>query len=272
MIALRHALPVRAPPRTFDHISYSAVSTFQQCPLRFYFHYIRGLPEATVSSSLVMGTALHRAIQNHFERQLEGQPDADVATLMDAFQEGWDSYMDQRILFGKGEDRNTLVHMAERLLAAFLRSDFSRPPGVILGVEEELRGAIVPGCPDLLARLDLIVDTGHELIVSDFKSSRCAWSDYKVEDLAPQLLLYSELVKPMADGRPIKLSFAVLTKTKLPVLTLHEVPFDEGRVERTKKVVERVWQAIQSGHFYPNPSPLTCGSCPYRQPCSRWRG
>ena len=35
----------------------------------------------------------------------------------------------------------------------------------------------------------------------------------KVEDVAPQLLLYSELVKPMADGRPIKLEFAVLTKT-----------------------------------------------------------
>ena len=106
---------------------------------------------------------------------------------------------------------------------------------------------MIPGCPDLLARVDLIVDTGDELVVSDFKTARCSWNDLKVEDLAPQLLLYSELVKPIADGRPIKLEFAVLTKTKVPELTVHDVPHDPQQVERTKKIVEQVWQAIQAG-------------------------
>ena len=135
-----------------------------------------------------------------------------------------------------------------------------------------MRGEIIPGCPDLLARVDLLVDTGEEVEVSDFKTARCSWNDYKVEDIAPQLLLYSELVKTIADGRPIKLSFAVLTKTKLPVLTVHDVPHDPVLVERTKRTVERIWAAIQAGHFYPNPSPLTCGSCPYREPCRQWCG
>ena len=108
--------------------------------------------------------------------------------------------------------------------------------------------------------------TEHELVVSDFKSSRSAWNGYKVEDQAPQLLLYSELVKPLADGRPIKLTFAVLTKTKAPVLTEHDLPLDPQEVDRTKRIVERVWHAIQAGHFFPNPSPLNCASCPFHAP------
>jgi CRISPR/Cas system-associated exonuclease Cas4 (RecB family) len=265
-------VPARAPPKQFDHISYSAVSTFQACPLRFYFRYVLGLPERTISASLVMGTALHRAVQYHFERLMVGETGTDLDALLAVFQDAWESYSEQRILFGKGDDRDTLGRLADRLLTTFLQSDFARPRGDILAVEEQLRGEVVPGCPDVLARVDLIVDTGDELIVSDFKSSRTAWNSYKVQDTAPQLLLYSELVKPMADGRPIKLAFAVVTKTKLPVLTVHDVPFDAQLIERTKKTVEQVWAAIQAGHFYPNPSPANCGTCPYRGPCRRWTG
>jgi putative RecB family exonuclease len=256
----------------FDHISFSAIATFQACPLRWMFRYVRGLSERTVSSSLVLGGALHKAIQYHFERLLVREKGADLDTLLAVFQDAWESYTDRQILFGKGDDRDKLGEMATRMLTAFLASDFAQPKGIILGVEEELRGEIIPGCPDLLARLDLIVDTGNELVVSDFKSSRSAWSDYKVEDVAPQLLLYSELVKPLADGKPIKLAFAVMTKTKTPELTVHDVPVDEQRVARTKRTVERIWQAIQSANYYPNPSPLNCGSCPYRGPCRAWTG
>jgi putative RecB family exonuclease len=271
MTSVQQALP-KPQPKAFDHISYSAISTFQACPLRFAFRYVLGLPEQTIASSLVMGSALHRAVQYHFERLLVGDAGTDVDTLLGVFQDTWESYSEKTILFGKGEDRDTLGRLADRVLATFLKSDFAQPQGVILAVEEELRGQIIAGCPDLLARVDLIVDAGHELVVSDFKSSRSAWNDCKVEDLAPQLLLYSELVKQMADGRPIKLAFAVLTKTRLPELTVHDVPLDAHQVNRTKRIVERVWQAIQGGHFYPNPSPLNCGSCGFREPCRRWAG
>jgi putative RecB family exonuclease len=257
--------------QSFDHISYSAISTFQACPLRFYFRYVLGLPEKTIASSLVIGSALHRAVQYHFERLLMGDADTDLDALLGVFQDAWEEYPQEKIAFGAGENRDVLGRLTDRLLATFLKSDFAHPKGVILGVEEELRGEVVPGCPDLLARVDLIVDTGRELVVSDFKSSRSAWNGYKVEDSALQLLLYSELVKPLAD-KPIKLSFAVLTKTKLPVLTVHDVALDDHEVDRTKRIVERVWNAIQSEHYYPNPSPLTCGSCPFRQPCRAWQG
>ena len=137
---------------------------------------------------------------------------------------------------------------------------------------KELRGEIIPGCPDLLARVDLLIESDDALILADFKTSRGTWGADKVEQAAPQLLLYSELAKTLADGKPLRLVFAVLTKTQLPLLTLHDVPRDPQQVERTKRTVERVWHAIEGGHFYPSPSPMQCPSCPYRSPCRAWTG
>jgi hypothetical protein len=110
------------------------------------------------------------------------------------------------------------------------------------------------------------------LILSDFKTSRGTWGADKVEQAAPQLLLYSELAKALADGKPLRLVFAVLSKTQLPVITLHDVPLDPQQVERTKRTVERVWHDIEGGHFYPSPSAMQCPSCPYRAPCRAWTG
>jgi RecB family exonuclease len=249
MIA-EQAMP-RSPPRKFDHLSFSSVSLFQLCPLRWYFKYSLGLPENTTSSSLVLGSALHACVQFHFEQLLMGRTTPDLDTLLAVFQDSWESFDDKIIRYAAGESRDEIGRLADRLLKEFLRSEFSRPKGEIIGIEEELRGKVIPGVPDLLGRVDLIVDAGDQLVISDFKTARCTWNDFKVEDVAPQLLLYSELVKPMTDGRPIKLEFAVLTKTKVPVLTIHDVPLDPQQVERTKKIVERVWQAIQAGYFYP---------------------
>ena len=131
---------------------------------------------------------------------------------------------------------------------------------------------MIGGLPDLLARVDLIVDAGDALIVTDFKSSRSHWDQDQVINAADQMLLYSELVRELADGRPLRLEFVVLTKTKVPSVTRHPVAYNARQVERTKRTIERVWRAIEAGHFYPNPSPMQCPTCPFRQPLHNWQG
>jgi hypothetical protein len=80
--------------------------------------------------------------------------------------------------------------------------------------------------------------------VADLKAARSRWSQGQVEDSAEQLLLYGELAKELAPDRPTRLEFAVVTKTKEPAITVHSVLVDAQRIERTKEVVRRVWQAI----------------------------
>jgi CRISPR/Cas system-associated exonuclease Cas4 (RecB family) len=255
-----------------DYISFSAISTFQACPLRYYFRYVAGLPEEVIAASQVFGSCMHAAVQCHFEQMLAGQPAPDLDGLLYVFQDAWRQYEGKKVIFPKAENADSFGRLAERMLRSFLNTDFAFPKGQIIGVEEELRGVLIPGLPDLLARLDLIVATEKALVITDFKTAARSWGDMQVLDASPQLLLYGEIARGLADGKPIELRFAVFTKAKQPRFEMHPVRFDSSSLGRTKRVVQRIWQAIQSGHFYPSPSPLQCPSCPFRAPCAAWRG
>jgi len=259
-------------PATRDYLSFSAIRLYQTCPLKFFFKYRLGLPEEVVSSSLVFGGSLHRAIEHHFRELLAGNPPPSGETLLAEFWEGWKERELEEVHFGKGEDRESLGLLAGRILTAFQQSDVAQPRGQILAVEEELRGQVVPGCPDILGRVDLIVATGSDLIVSDWKTARSRWSHEQAEDAAEQLILYAELAKDFAPGKQLKLEFVILTKAKEPVVDRHLLRVDPAQVDRTKAVVGSVWRAIESGNFYPAPSAMNCPSCPYREQCRAWSG
>jgi putative RecB family exonuclease len=259
-----------ATPTGRDYISYTALSTYVSCPLRYYFRYVAGLPEETVSSSLVFGQAIHRALECHSRALRLGQPAPARAELVAAYETAWTERSGPAVQFGAKENREALDRLAGRLLETFQQDSFARPSGRIVAVEEELRGEVVPGCPDLLARLDLVVETAEGLLLSDVKTARARWSAEQAEQAGMQLLLYHELIRPRTRGQPIKLEFAVLTKTKVPELILLPVPVDVHRLERARRIVGRVWEAITDGHFYPSPGPLQCGSCPYREACRDW--
>jgi putative RecB family exonuclease len=245
---------------------------FQTCPLRYFFKYLERLPEETVSASLVFGSALHRAIEHHFGQLADGRTAPGRDELRDVFWDAWYGHGLMPIQFGRGDNVQTMGALADRLLDLFRTSALAQPGGTIIGIEKELRGQLLPGLPVMVARIDLLVETDDALVLRDFKTARSAWNDDSVADAADQLLLYSELVRPLAGAKPLRLSFLVLTKTKLPTLTEHAVPLEPGQVERSKRIVAAVWRAIQRGHYYPNPSPLNCHACPYRQACRAWKG
>ena len=109
-------------------------------------------------------SAIHRAVELHFRRLLEGQAAPSTAELLDEYREGWKDHS-APIRFGKDEDDSSLNSLADKMLTAFSTSDVAKPTGRILAVEESLRGEIVPGLPDLLGRVDLIVEEPDELVI-----------------------------------------------------------------------------------------------------------
>ena len=255
-----------------DYVSHSAISTYQQCPLRYYFRYVANLPEELTSSALVFGSGIHRAAELHFEALLAGNDAPSLDELMEVYQSIWDQRQDEPIRFGKNETQQSLHELAKRMLTTFQASELATPKSKIWGIEEEMRGKVIEGCPDLLARVDLILATEKELQIIDLKTSRSRWKSGRAQNQAEQLLLYSELAKEMAPDKKLRLRFAVISKTKTPSLEMHDVSIHPDRVERTKRVVQRVWKAIQQGTFYPSPSPMKCPSCAYQQACRDWKG
>ncbi len=121
-------------------------------------------------------------------------------------------------------------------------------------------------------RVGLLVDAGDELIVTDLKRARSRWSQDQAVDSAGQLLLYAELVRRLLPGKALRLQFAVLTKTKEPIVDQHEVRLSPGRLDRSLRIVDCVWKAIAAEHFYPSPSPMNCPGCQFREPRRRWTG
>jgi putative RecB family exonuclease len=252
-------------------LSFSSLRQYQSCPLRYYFRYIAGLPEETVSAALVFGNAIHRAIELHFRRLLESSATATLAEMLREYRAEWQS-QSLPVRFSKEEQSASFEELAERMLWAFAQSDWAKPAGRILAIEETLRGPLVPGLPDLLGRVDLIMETPSELLIHDWKTARSKYTPDQVEESAAQLLLYGELAKDFAPGKKLRLQFGVLTKTKEVSVDTHSFDFNQAHVDRTKRIIERVWTAIQAGTFYPAPSPLNCPSCPYRDPCRNWPG
>ena len=284
MIAGTELLPVITPASTNpanevakritgrDYVSWSAISTFRTCPLKYKFWYIDGLPEESVSSALVFGTGIHSAIESHFQAQLSGDPKPDLDALLFAYRSAWLPHDPDAIQFGSSETRASLDALASKMLTAFLASPAASVQGRVLGVEEEIRGMLVEGVPDLYGRVDLLTEDSDLLVITDIKTSRSRWSAEQVEDSGEQLLLYSHLASEISPGKKIATRFLVLTKAKEPVIEEHIREVNPAAVKRTLAGVERVWRAIEGGQFYPAPSTMNCASCGYRSACRAWAG
>lgn len=255
-----------------DYLSFSSISLYRRCPLAWRFRYVDHLPEDRIRSSLAFGGAIHAAIEHWFRGTLAGELEPGVDELLEAFWAAWhDRQEGAQIDYAQAENASTIHSLASRVLEAFVASGIARPAGTVIGVEEELRGPVIPGVPDLLARIDLLVETDERLIVVDFKTARCSWGPTSAEEQAEQLLLYAALVERLVPEKPLQLQYVVLTKAKSPAVQVVTVPADAQRIGRTLRTVRSIWQAMQAGHVYPVPSPA-CRWCPYRQPCRDWLG
>ena len=275
VVAVKHqpdSIATARPER--DFVSWSQLSTFRQCPLRYHFRYDLRLPEEFASPSLLFGGGIHRAIEVLHRDQLEGNTPRLLDELMAEFWDEWKfrSADAPEIRFGKQESPQTFNDLARRVLCKFLESELSRPVGQVIAIEEELRGEILPGVKDLLAIVDLVIDRGDALILRDYKTARSRWSKDHADDSAEQLLLYSSLVGGLGPEKSLRLEFVVLTKAASPAIELYELSCDPHRVAKTKLIAERTVDAIAAGNIYPNPSPTNCGSCPYKKSCREWCG
>ena len=68
-----------------DYLSFSQIRTFQTCPLKWHFQYVRGLAPEFTSSSLLFGSSIHAAIERYYRAQLHGEALPTLSQLLAAF-------------------------------------------------------------------------------------------------------------------------------------------------------------------------------------------
>jgi hypothetical protein len=73
---------------------------FRSCPLKYWFRYVAGLPEETVSSAFVFGTGIHAAIEDFYRAELAGEAKPDLDALLFAYRSAWLPHDPDKIQFG----------------------------------------------------------------------------------------------------------------------------------------------------------------------------
>lgn len=278
----RVSLPVRSANRVAEkitgrpYVSWSQLSCMRQCPQKFAFQYVLNTPPDHQPSSLLFGGAVHSALELHFRSYMEGMT-VTVAALFSAYRDSWQNerrHPDLPVRFNKGEDEASLDALAGRIFEAFLASPESRPAGTLVGVEEELTVTLDPDLPDVLARVDLVIQDEQALHVIDFKTSRSRWNEQKAAESAEQLMLYANTVGRLARelALPVQAGFVVITKAKKPAVQSLGIDVDPSRLTGAIAAIKPVWQAVLAGHFYPSPHPMHCTTCQFRSRCPVFGG
>jgi len=215
-------------------LSWSAISTYLTCPLKYKFQYIDGLEEKPRASQS-FGRSLHSALEFFYSRI---DPPM-IKEVLDYYDQHWepggykDAAEEQRF---RDLGREILVDFCNVHLREF------RPP---LAVEHRFT-TNVDGIPikGYIDRLDAL--PSGALVIVDYKSNSSPISPQDVAE-SDQLALY-QLAVERAYGRRVEALQLYHLRTLTPVqIPAHPPP----RLQRVRTVLREVSEGIQAGHFDP---------------------
>lgn len=231
-------------------LSYSAISTYETCPLQYKYQYLDRLPGRR-SPALGFGESLHEALRAWYHQPVPVPPPLEA--LLTYLEEAWDGSV-----YGSKEEEATYKDHARQVLAAYHKAnapDFHIPVALEQRFEIDVDGVTVSGIID---RMDRHPDGMYEII--DYKTSR-RLPPLKAVERDLQLSIYSLAAYEVWGIRPGKLTLYFL----LPGQPLSSVrtPAD---AEATRARIASVAQKIKTGEFAPRENPL-CDWCDYQALC-----
>lgn len=162
-----------------EFIDYSSLSTYLECPRKFYFQYILHFRSVRPSIHLVFGSAWHYGLEKAYELMME-EPTTPLTptdlreTSISGFNQLWtiegEPHFDPDIVFPKNPGR--AADMYDKYWKKYLNEDLEYR---IIGVESPFAidlSSIYPGLPAYIGRLDLISESpSQELKITDHKTA-----------------------------------------------------------------------------------------------------
>ncbi len=244
-----------------EYLSWSRVQLYLRCPRAFRYRYVEEAPSAFTSSALVLGSAVHDLVGEHYGRLMAGEaaeePDAS-AFIGACFDEA-----DPAVKFGTKEDRDGLCDLGASMTSALIDHDLLGDTWSVAGVEERVEGPLLDEAPPFVGYLDLLlVDGDGQTGVIDFKTTRSKWTGSTLREYSGQLVLYEVLL----GGDTAHRSFVTVTKAKTPKVQQLTVNGSEQGREQLHEQVRHVWRGIESGAFPAHPG-WGCGYCGYQDRC-----
>jgi putative RecB family exonuclease len=238
-------------------LSFTRVDTFEQCPRRFRYQYIDGLPQAP-APQLSFGSSLHATLEWLYDRKHPVLP-----TLDDTLQALYDRWEKEGYVDSERSEQLSAYEHARRILtdlhARIQREGFRLPAAVEAWFELPFPDdVVVVGAID---RID--VDEDGSLHVIDYKTNRRARTRSQVKG-SLQLAIYALATRELYGRLPraVALDFVV------PGVTV-TVPIEELDLDSVPARLAAVAERIRAGEDTPTPNRL-CDWCDFRDICPAW--
>lgn len=249
---------------THDHLSYSQISAYLACPLRYKFQYVDGVPPAFTSAPFAFGVAIHEAAAAFYQTRLEGEqlrPDE----MVDVYADCW--RRQERVRFFNGDSERSLMEKAKLILSVF--HECFDPSVSILGVEEFFELPI-GGLPPFQGYIDLIEQSaGGQITIVDLKTASKKLPEANVHTNL-QLTAYSLGAAALGfDARAMNLRLDVLLKTRSPEMLRYETTRSDDDRHRFVKTLHGVWHGIHKNIWFPRED-WHCAQCAWSTSCPEW--
>lgn len=247
-------------------LSYSRVSAYCHCPLKYKFRYVDKL-EAPRNMNLMFGSLVHELLELYNKAAINGE-EPNNQDIEDWLPDVWSNILAEG---EREEDAETKAYGEQaRLLVQTYLSDPDRPEvesAETLHVTEE---------PVLITDFDKYWLQGYidgtidfkpdRAKILDYKTSSRAWSEYKApNEFQPDF--YGLLL----GVDEIDMFYEVLIKTKTPKIQRIVEHRTKRQIHRAIKLIRQFAKGIENEIFYPVKGNLcTPAYCEYYDQCQEW--
>ncbi len=249
-------------------ISASQVNTYLGCPLKYRFQYVDKIPRPWRVAAMAFGTSVHAAVEWFHKERLDGRS-PEIASVLQVFDADWYAQNTEPLVFSERESRDSLAEKGRAMLQLYVEStNGTKPVAVEQPFELDLADPETGEVLDVRLRgiIDL-VEEGETLV--DLKTAGRTLESGGLERHL-QLSTYA-LAFFLLHGSIPKLRLDMLLKTAKPRLERHPTTRSLEDLGWTARLIREVALAIQTEHFFPNPS-WRCTECEYFAHCQQWRG
>ncbi len=240
--------------------SYSAISSFENCPFKFKLAYIDKIQPLRKSIEAFLGTRIHEALEKLYRDKLYEKV-CSLKELLKFYNERWKKEMCSSIFVTKEYDIENYRKMGERYLIDYYNTYKPFDEGKIIALEKRVFFPLnekywIAGIIDRIVEVDGVYE------VHDYKTSLYFPTKKDVEKDC-QLALYALALDYLYGIKDIELVWHFLAFNK--EIRIKKPSYEDAREEIIRRI-EVIEEARKNGDFPPRESSL-CPYCSYRPIC-----
>ncbi len=237
-------------------LSYSKAKTYE-CPMKFFFKYVKRLPDKSNSRNSLPGRAIQKLFELYCNRGGFSQGSQWLYDNVESVFDGEYTKLKSSTRFYTDETYEDVLHEVVDMIGPcydlFVRKKWNEAK-----VESEIWiEALMSQTVKLVGSIDFVIEAKKSIII-DFKSTSKGISALDKE----QLIIYNYLYKSKFGRYPDETYFFLCRDNKLVRLNVTQKMVDQT-VEKLLKSAE----GISNGDFHKNPSKSNCRFCPYKKQC-----